>query len=784
MTADQTRLARREAAPALMRLSRALSRLDSVLTIMNTGAHPDDEQSGLLAWLRYGQGLRVIVACSTRGEGGQNTLGPERGGMLGLIRTREMEEAARVLDCDVAWLGFGTDDTVHDFGFSKDGDDTFRRWNEELIVERLARAYRHYRPDVVLPTFLDVPGQHGHHRAMTRAAEQAIALAADPDKLKDHPDRPWTVTHHYLPAWSGGGGTYDDALPPPPATLTITAAPQDPTTGVTYTEIGQWSRARHASQGMGHWSDKPQDTWQLHRVNGGIEELIAETLPHAVADLAQLAGPAAQALITAAEAIAQAQSAFPDAKAVQAALAQADAAMESAQRMANLDFQNAHGHRLTRKRREIGLALAEAAGLSLIAGSKNAALVPGGRETIHVAQTTPFIATDVSISLKLPTGVTGETASMIDRAADLALQVDPNAPFTTPFVSSFDPLGGNGHSWLVLSANIAGRDIQINVDLEHPLTVVPTQDIALHPARFIRRTGDAGPLTATVTGAPNFDIPQGWHLAQEGTVLTITPSADLAPGLVTLPAHIGGREAQATTTAAYPHIGTVRYPEQAGLQILTLDLTLPEKARIAYIGSGDSIGNWLLRLGLDVTILQNITPQEDFATYTTVLVGVVAYGNRPDLTAATTRLHAFVENGGHLVTLYQRPDQGWNNDTTPPRRLKIGIPSLRWRVTDSAAKVTILDPDYPLLTAPNVITPVDFDGWDKERGLYFAADWDAAYTPLLAMSDADETPLNGALLSARIGKGRHTHTSLVLHHQMDRMVPGAFRLICNLIQPA
>ncbi|WP_322895377.1 MULTISPECIES: PIG-L family deacetylase [unclassified Yoonia] len=783
MTAHQDRLARREAAPALLRLSRALSRLNSVLTVMNTGAHPDDEQSGLLAWLRFGQGLRVVVACSTRGEGGQNTLGPERGGMLGLIRTREMEEAAHVLDCDVAWLGFGPDDTVHDFGFSKDGDDTFHRWNEVVIVERLARAYRHYRPDIVLPTFLDVPGQHGHHRAMTRAAEQAIALAADPDKLTDHPAPPWTVTHHYLPAWSGGGGTYDDALPPPPATLTITAAPQDPTTGATYTEIGQWSRARHASQGMGHWSDKPQVTWQLHRVNGGVEQLLAESLPHTVADLAQLAGPASQALITAADAITKAQSAFPDTKAVQTALAQADAAMESAQQMANLDFQNAHGHRLARKRREIGLALAEAAGLSLIAAPQSAALVPGGSGTIHVVQTTPFSATDVSISLKLPVGVSGGTASMTDRAADLTLQVDPDAPFTTPFVAGFDPLGGNGHSWLVLSANIAGRQIQINADLEHPLTIVPVQDVAMHPARFIRRTGDAGPLTATVTGTPDFDIPQGWDLVQEGTALTITPPANLGPGLVALPAHIGGREAQATTTAAYPHIGTLRYAAPASMQILTLDLTLPEQARIAYIGSGDSVGHWLSRLGLDVTLLDDIAPQEDFAAYTTVLIGVVAYGNRPDLNAATNRLHAFVENGGHLVTLYQRPDQGWDSATTPPRRLKIGTPSLRWRVTNPAAEVTILDPDHPLLTAPNVITPADFDGWDKERGLYFAADWDTAYIPLLAMSDADETPLKGALVSAPIGKGRHTHTSLVLHHQMDRMVPGAFRLMCNLIQP-
>lgn len=783
MTADQDRLARREAAPALLRLSRALSRLNGVLTVMNTGAHPDDEQSGLLAWLRFGLGFRVVVACSTRGEGGQNTLGPERGGLLGLIRTREMEEAARVLDCDVAWLGFGPDDPVHDFGFSKDGDDTFARWGEARVVERLARAYRHYRPDVVLPTFLDVPGQHGHHRAMTRAAEQAIALAADPGELTGYPESQWTVTHHYLPAWSGGGGTYDDALPPPPVTLNVTAAPQDPVTGVAYAEIGQWSRARHASQGMGNWPDKPQDTWQLHRVGGGHEDALAESLPRTLLDLAALAGPAAEDLSAAAAAIARAQAAFPDTSAVQVELAQADVAIDSALRMVTPDFQTAHGHRLTRKRREIGHALAETAGLSLIASAHPALLVPGGTGTLRIAQTTPISASDVTIAPKLPEGVSGPPATLNGSPVDLDMTVDPDAPFTATFGPGFDPLGGNGHAWLEVSATVEGRQIRINVDPEYLLAVVPRDDFALRPASFIRRTGDDDPLRATVTGSPRFDVPDGWEVTQRGITLTITPPADTSAGLVTLPSRIDGRRAQATETAHYPHIGALRYPQPASLQILTLDLTLPQDARIAYVGSGDSVGHWLRRLGLDVTLLDHIAQEEDFAAYTTVLVGVVAFGNRPDLTAATDRLRAFVENGGHLVTLYQRPDQGWDSETTPPRRLKIGTPSLRWRVTDPAAKVTVLTPDDPLLCGPNVITSADFDGWDKERGLYFASDWDAAYHPLLAMADAEETPLEGALVSGRIGQGRHTHTSLLLHHQMDRLVPGAFRLMCNLIQP-
>ncbi|ERM03718.1 hypothetical protein Q644_00110 [Brucella intermedia 229E] len=128
LTAHQRIERQKSSPPALVRLHRALGRLRSTVTLMHTGAHPDDEQSGLMAYLRFGLGVRVVIACSTRGEGGQNALGPERGGALGVIRGREIEEAARILDCDVHWLGHGPDDCVHDFGFSKDGDGTFAHW--------------------------------------------------------------------------------------------------------------------------------------------------------------------------------------------------------------------------------------------------------------------------------------------------------------------------------------------------------------------------------------------------------------------------------------------------------------------------------------------------------------------------------------------------------------------------------------------------------------------------------------------------------------------------------
>jgi hypothetical protein len=186
-------------------------------------------------------------------------------------------------------------------------------------------------------------------------------------------------------------------------------------------------------------------------------------------------------------------------------------------------------------------------------------------------------------------------------------------------------------------------------------------------------------------------------------------------------------------------------------------------------------------MGLDVTDLEPKHLAGDLQHFTAIVVGIFAFGLRPDLAEATARLHAYVKNGGHLVTLYHRPTDGWKPAVTPPRHIKIGSPSLRWRVTDPAAPVTVLEPEHKLLNWPNRITAQDWQGWNKERGLYFASQWDEAYQPLLSMHDANEQPLTGAVLSARIGKGRHTHTSLVLHHQMDKLVAGAFRLMANLV---
>ena len=247
---------------------------------------------------------------------------------------------------------------------------------------------------------------------------------------------------------------------------------------------------------------------------------------------------------------------------------------------------------------------------------------------------------------------------------------------------------------------------------------------------------------------------------------------------------LDGAPFHAVSRAAYPHTGEVTRTFPARIRIQPVEVHIAPGTRVAYLGGGfDRIDRWLDAIGIEtVSLDDDRLADADLANVSTVVVGIQAFGTRADLRRGLTKLHAFVRAGGHLVTFYHRPVDGWSG--VPLARITIGTPSVRWRTTRADAPVMHLEPHHGLLTKPNVITAADWSGWAKERGLYFASAWDGVYQPLLAMSDPDEAPLHGALLSGTFGNGRHTHCALALHTQLDALVPGAFRLLANLAQGA
>ncbi|MGO4572109.1 PIG-L family deacetylase [Microvirga sp. 2TAF3] len=803
MLRHHERIAREIADPALVRLHRKLERLSSVLTVMNTGAHPDDEANGMLAALRFGLGMRVIVACSTRGEGGQNAVGPERGAALGVLRTREMEVAAKILDADVVWLGHGPEDPVHDFGFSKNGDDTLARWGEDRIVERLVRAYRQERPDIVIPTFLDVPGQHGHHQAMTRAARIAVERAADPHAYPQHLAeglKPWRVAKFYLPAWSGGGATYDDEVPPPEPTLVIRASGDDLATGTPFARIGEWSRAAHLSQGMGIWLDNPKRVWPLHlltKANGPAkhEDDILDGLDATIGALASSEGlspKASDLLISAQHDIKRAQSAFPDPQSILDAALAAARAISGALAECSGAVRDAIEHRLTHKLRELDAVILEVRGVQVRAWTEPAVAAPGERAVLHV--TVDNLDGDIAIEPVLSSKISVSGRTISGNLVRFELDVAEDAYFTAPYPPRYSSAGGNGEVAIAVEAEMKGQKIRALVDLEEPLRIAPQHSVSIDPEVFVIGVDNAdSTLSAKVSieGSMAQDLvtfgtaPPGWVVTYDGNHVNIEPPSNCAPGLYRIEPSINELPAYRSTLIAYPHIGRTAYLSREVLSILALDLKRPLEVRIGYVGSGnDRVGLWLARLGFPVTELDTEALRGDLSRFTTIVVGIFAFGRRQDLASATPNLHRFVDKGGHLVTLYHKPSDGWDPATTPPRHIEIGSPSVRWRVTNPNAPVAILDPDHSILAGPNRIGLEDWAGWDKERGIYFASRWDDAYVPLIGISDPGEASLSGGLLSGKIGQGRHTHVSLVLHHQLDKLVPGAFRLLANLVQPA
>ena len=274
---------------------------------------------------------------------------------------------------------------------------------EKRIVERLVRAYRRYRPDIVIPTFLDVPGQHGHHRAMTHAAEKAFFMAADPAAFPEHGKlglRPWQICKFYLPAWSGAGYAYDDEVPPPPATLSVQVSGGDEVTGLAYRQLGEWSRAAHASQGMGMWRDDPVDRWSLHlklraAAHPSPERDIRDHLPGNLADLAAvhtLPEAVAVKLREAQDHIDAAIVAFPDRTRIVKALSWAASLIEETRDGLARNVIDQIGHRLDRKLREIDAAIFEASANGARAVFKGASH-PGSKPVLRSASMRPALLT-------------------------------------------------------------------------------------------------------------------------------------------------------------------------------------------------------------------------------------------------------------------------------------------------------------------------------------------------------------------------------------------------------
>ena len=802
---DAERILRQQQSPRIVELWRALQSLQTVLSFMNTGAHPDDETSSMLAAMSLRDGIDLSYACANRGEGGQNNIGTEVTHDLGVIRTAEMEQAAQLLNMKLYWLSQSEEDSVFDFGFSKSGKETLAAWGYEHSRKILVDIVRSERPDILCPTFLDLPGQHGHHRAMTQLVEEVFDLAAD-EQFTESSLPPWQPYKLYLPAWSGAGDAYDDDLPPPETTIIIDGDGTEFPSGWSWAQIAQHSRLCHATQGMGRWvAAGTPNQWPLHlrrSITGVEDSTLWSGIPATLTDigLSLSRSELAKILQDAQAECDEAISLFPDSAAI---TIHAVKAVELIRQAINLLSQGANSesgngqstflevkHKLHQKERQLCLVVNLAAGVTCEATIAHSQLRPGVSVPydikLDISSQSPSSQADLKIkasaSVVLPDGWEAN-------AENLSLSSSITA--STSYPLTYDPLSP-AKPCVRVATTINNVETTRFQPFVNPPVVLPAISAIADPAKIVLnvqniQAGFAVSFSDLVpaTGKVTLDLPTGWSSQQTEDGQHVLPASDTAPGSYTIPVFVNDQPASSVSIFRHAHIQMRARCRLTAIDVLVIDATLAE-GKVAYVGGGsDRVNHWLKAVGADVTDLnESDFSSTDLARFDTLVIGLFAFRTRSDLKAQIPEIHQWVANGGHLLTLYHRPWDDWDPDHTPPLLLEIGKPSIRWRVTDQHATVTHLLPDHALLNIPNKISDDDWEGWHKERGLYFAKHWHEDYCALLSMKDPDEQPLTGSLLSARIGRGRHTHTSLILHHQMENLVPGAFRLIANLIAPA
>ena len=797
----------------------ALGRLAVAGSVLYVGAHPDDENTALLAYLARGRGVRTAYLSLTRGDGGQNILGPEKGELLGVVRTQELLAARRVDGAEQFFT------RAIDFGFTKSPDETFRFWDHEAVLADVVWVVRSFRPDVIITRFPTTgEGGHGQHTASAILASEAFDAAADPARFPEQLRegvRPWRPKRL---VWNVFNFRAADAPKDADKMLRVDVGAYDPLLGRSYTEIAAESRTMHKSQAQGtpgrrgpapnyfaHLKGEPaardildgvDTTWR--RFEGG--EAAGRLLEEAARKY-DPTGPASVLPLL-----------------VRAYLLLGKLAPGT----------QASGEPLVgAKREELRRVILACAGLWAEAVAAEPYVTPGGgvKVTTTLVNRSGF---PVRLeSLAAPSAevrvLRAELKQNQPFAHETSVRVRPEEPYSQPYWLLEEPgrglfkikgqrmVGapeGRPALWVSLSLAFGDESELIVLDLPvlhrwtdrvhgdqyRPVAVVPEVAVALGEKTLV--FPDRRPKQVRVTlrnntaadaaGRLRLRLPAGWAASPAELPLTLTGGGEEAKATfsVTPPAGAAAATLAAEFESAgktftrgvmeidYPHIPRQTLSPAAEAGVVRVDVERRGE-RIGYVmGAGDEVPEALRQVGYEVTLLSDEDLEgSDLSRFDAVVAGVRAYNTRAALRRQQRRLLEYVERGGTLVVQYNTPDRTLEGAQLGPYPFKL----TQERVTDEGAAVTLLAPGDALLSSPNRITAADFEGWVQERGLYFASDWDARYTPLFASRDPGAPELRGSTLVARHGKGAYVFTALAFFRQLPAGVPGAYRLFANMI---
>jgi LmbE family N-acetylglucosaminyl deacetylase len=787
----------------------ALEKLTVVGSALYVGAHPDDENTALLAWLAKGRKVRTAYLSLTRGDGGQNLIGTEQGDLLGVLRTQELLAARRIDGAEQFFT------RAIDFGYSKGPEETLRIWGHDAVLSDVVWVIRSFRPDVIITRFpANGAGGHGHHTASAILAAEAFTAAADASRFPEQLAyvKPWQAKRLLWNVFSWGRQR-------PPANgrpeLSVDLGAYDPVLGESYAELAAASRSMHKSQGFGSSPRRGSMSNSFQLVAG--EPARGDIFEGVDLTWNRIPGGGAVGAI-----LAKAVAAYSDEDPAASVPALLDA-LAAMDRLAPDPW-------VTVKRRELEDVVRDCAGLWVQAVTDAPSVSPGGTVAVDVSavnrSSIPLTLVRVEPSFGSATAIDAPLPDNQPVGRTLTIAVPPGTPYSQPYwlekshgdglyVVSDQRLIGRPENPPPLSVTfvvrVADRDLtfstpvlqrwtdpvegertrelpvvpRVTVDLEAPVLIFP--DAASRAVRVVIRGHEAGVSAAVRLGAPSgwrvepASVPVAFTTADEERTVhfTVTPPGAAATGelIAYVVAGSGEEPARSLVRVDHPHIVPQTLLPPAEARLVRVEAALPFR-QVGYVmGPGDEVPEVLRQLGFEVTLLSDDQLEgADLGGFGAIVVGVRAYNTRRVLAEVENRLLAYVEGGGTLLVQYETAGR-MVTDRLGPYPLTISHD----RVTDETAPVEVLDPRSPLVTTPLAITGADFRGWVQERGLYFASAWDPHYTALLSMADPGEKPTQGSLLYTRYGKGLYVYTGLSFFRQLPAGVPGAIRLFVDLL---
>ncbi|HLX63208.1 MAG TPA: PIG-L family deacetylase [Planctomycetota bacterium] len=762
-------------------------------------AHPDDEDGATLSFLRR-EGCETHICFFTRGEGGQNEAGPEVGVQLAALRTREIDAACAILGAKPWFLN------LPDFGFSKSVEETMQKWNHDVALERMVRIIRRVRPQIVITNHDPDGTDHAHHRAAAKILVEAFDAAADsqkfPQQLKDEGLKPWEISRIYLRHFTAQG-----------ATITVDLSKRDAFSGLTPSEVGAFALSKHASQGMlrdlkagerelRHFSilkSRADDSSVSALIDKSIKDQSAGNMPLLLSGIAETI--TGNDLLTGkvAERIAWFISSQPDLP--------------------------------EDKRTHLNRALAEALGLKLEVRAEDGYVTAGEKAKIslRVANTGAMAVWLGKFSFKAESPKWSLVESKSEKTlnsgdaenAELEISAADGAPLSWPVEEhlfareeSRTPVTAVAELWLQLGD---GKTATFYMNAPVPLGLAAPYTFSLSPDPLLifgdpdmadkdadgvhfkllatcnRRIAEPVQLAASYGTKPKQDDP--------GRAISLRSKGDTEAWSFNTTREIGALNAGLRLPTFI--WDAQQYYAAPTLSVQRVPLGIPSHLRVALIkGTDDQTLLALKRIencGLAMGGFAVETPTDnDLRTmnlnrYQAIVLDIRSTQQRPEIRKMKDRLADFMNDGGTVVCLYQK-DFDWNAAGQPVRGAgffrgvggggeiaPFPIELSFNRITDENAPVKILKPDHPLLLKPCRIWPKDFEGWVQERGAYFPQKWAPEYTPLLSSNDPNEAPLDGGLLVADVGRGAFVYTSYFWHHQLRAGVPGAYRMMVNMV---